>query len=86
MLDASLPTSIVYCDNMSAIMQLHKRGLSACARHVSTNLGSAYDAIDDTDIDVQHIRTRTDPTNTFTAAENRDRFCTSVTLLSGHAA
>ena len=82
-LDASLPTSVVHCDNMSVIMQLHKRDLSARARHVRTNLGFVYDAIDDGDIDVRHIRTMENPANTFTAAENRDRFCASVTLLSG---
>jgi hypothetical protein len=85
-LDASLPTSVVYCDNMSVIMQLHKRDLSARTRHVRTNLGFVYDAIDDGDIIVTHIRTMENPANTFTAAENRDRFRASVTNLSGHAA
>ena len=66
--------------------QLHKRDLSARARHVRTNLGFVYDAIDDGDVIVTHIRTMENPANTFTAAENRDRFRASVTNLSGHAA
>ena len=46
-LGALLPTSVVHCDNMSGIMQLHKRDLSARARHVHTSLGFVCDAIDD---------------------------------------
>ena len=49
-LDASLPTSVVHCGNISVIMQLQKRDLSARARHIRTNLGFVYDAIDDGDI------------------------------------
>ena len=67
-------------------MQLHKREFSARACQVRTNLGFVYDATDDGDIIVTHIRTMENPANTFTAAENRDRFRASVTNLSGHAA
>ena len=85
-LDASLPTSMVHCNNMSVIMQLHKRDFSARTRHVSTNLGFVNDAIDDGDIIVQHVHTMKNPTSTFTATENRDRSDTSTTLLLDHAA
>ena len=78
MLGASLPASVVHCANMSVIMQLHKRDLSARARHIRTNLGFDYGDIDDGDIVVQHVRTMQNPTNTFTAAENHDRFHASV--------
>ena len=72
-LGASLPTSVVHCDNMSVIMQLHTRDLSARVRHIRTNLGFVQDTIDDGDIVVQHVRTMENPVNTLTAAENRDR-------------
>ena len=85
-LDVSLPTSVAHCDNMSAIMQLHMRNLSARARHARTNLGFVYDAADDKDIVVQHAHTMKNPANTFTAAENHDRFRASATVLSGHTA
>ena len=85
-LGTSLPTSAAHCDNMSAIMQLHKLNLSARARHVRTNLGFVHDATDDKNIVVQHVLTMKNPANMFTAAENRDRFRASVTVLSGHAA
>ena len=60
--------------------------MSARARHIRTNLGFVYDAIDDGDIAIQHVRTMENPANTFTAAENRDRFRASVISLSGHTA
>ena len=41
LLDASLPTSVIHYDNMSVIIQLHKRDFPAHARHVRTNLGFA---------------------------------------------
>ena len=85
-LGASLPASVLHCDNMSVITQLHKRDLSARARHVRTNLGFVYDAIDDRDIAVQHVRTVKNPANTLTTAENRDRFRASRTVLSDHTA
>ena len=46
-LGASLPASVVHCDNMSVIMQLHKRDLPASARHIRNGLGFVYDRIDD---------------------------------------
>ena len=46
-LGASLPISVAHCDNMSAIIKLRKRDLSARARHVRTNLGFVYDAADE---------------------------------------
>ena len=85
-LGVSMPISVVHCDNMSAIMQLHKRNLTARARHVRTNLGFVYDATDDKGIVAQHVHTVKNPANTLTATENRDRFRASVTVLSGHTA
>ena len=85
-LDASLSTSVVHCNNMSAIMRLHRRDLPARARHIHTNLGFVYDATDDGGIVDKQVRTMKIPTSTFTAAGNRDRFRASVTRLSGHTA
>ena len=85
-LGASLSAGVVHCDNASVIMQLRKRDLSARTRHVHTNLGSVYDAIDAGKIVVQHVATMQNPANTLTVAESQDRFRASVTLLSGHAA
>ena len=72
MLGASLPTRVIYCDNMSVIMQLQKRDLSARARHIRTNLGFVYGVTDNGDINVQHIRTMRNPDSMFATPENRD--------------
>lgn len=85
-LGASLTTSVIYCDSISAIKQLHKRNLSSCVRHIRTNLGFVCDATDDGGIVVEHTRTMKSPANTFTATENHDRFRASVTILSGQTA
>ena len=85
-LDASLPASVVYCDIMSVIIQLHKQDLPARARHVCTDLGSVYDTIDDKDIAVQHVHTMKNPSSTSTAAESHDRFRAPATVLSGQVA
>ena len=71
---------------MSVIMQLSKLDFPARARHVHTNLGFVYDAIDDKGIVVQHFRTMKNPATTLTATENSDRLRASIVLLSGHAA
>ena len=59
---------------------------AARTRHIRTNLDFVYDAIGDGDIVVQHVRTMNNLANTLTVAENRDRFRTSITVLSVHTA
>ena len=63
---ATLPASLVLCDNQSVIAQL--------LRHIRTNIGFVYEATDNADIRVEYIRSEASPTNTHTAAENRNRF------------
>ena len=82
---ATLPTSTVFCDNQSVIAQLQRRDLSSRSRHIRTNLGFVYEAIDNGDVHVEYIRSEDNPANTHTAAENRYRFTRSVAVLSGRA-
>jgi hypothetical protein len=84
-LNATLPTSLVFCDNQSVIAQLLRRDLSSRSRHIRTNLGFIYEAIDNRDIHVEYIRSAANPANTHTAAENRDRFAQNTAVLSGRA-
>ena len=82
---ATLPTSLVFCDNQSVIAQLLRRDLSSRSRHIRTNLGFLYEAIDNGDIHVEYIRSEANPANTHTAAENRNRFAQNTAVLSGRA-
>jgi hypothetical protein len=79
----TLPMTIIHCDNMSVIAQLTSRDLTGRTRHINTYLGFLFDAIDNKEIDVKHIRTKLNPANTLTVAENRDRFAASAAVISG---
>ena len=63
---ATLPTSLVFCDNQSVIAQLLRRDLSSRSRHIRTNLGFVYEAIDNGDIRVEYIHSEANPANTHT--------------------
>ena len=80
---ARLPTSTLHCDNMSVVLMLQRRDLKPTMRHVAVGLGFIYDTIDSGEVVVRHIRTAVNPANTFTAAESRDRFAQSVSILCG---
>jgi hypothetical protein len=80
---ATLPESLVFCDNQSVIAQLKRRDLSSRSRHIRVTLGFIYEAIDSHDIHVEYIRSESNPANTHTAAENRNRFARSHAVLSG---
>ena len=58
----SLPTSVVYCGTIN-IIQLQKRGLAARARRIPIDLDIVYDATDNGDTVVEHVRTMQDPAN-----------------------
>ena len=60
---ATLPTSLAFCDNQSVIAKLLRRDLSSRSRHIRTNLGFVYEAIDNGDIHVEYIRSDANPAN-----------------------
>ena len=79
-----LPTkSVTYLK--TTIAQLLRRALSPRSRHIRTNLGFVYGAIDNGDIYLECIRSEANPVNTHTPAENRSRFAQNTTVLSGRA-
>ena len=82
---ATLPASIVFCDNQSAIAQLLLRDLSSRSHHIRTNLGFICEATDNSDIRVEYIRSEMNPANTHTTTENRSRFAQNAAVLSGRA-
>jgi hypothetical protein len=82
---ATLPTSVVECDNTSVIDQLQRRDLKARSRHIRVHFGFVIDAIDSGEIIVVYIRSAVNPANTLTAAEDRDRFNRSRAALDGSA-
>ena len=77
------PTSLVLCDSQSAIAQLLRRDLSSRSRHIRTNLGFFYEAIDNGDIRGEHIRSEANSANTHTSAENCNHFTQNTAVLSG---
>ena len=74
-----------FCDSQSVIAQLLRSDLSPRSRHIDSNLGFAYEAIDNGDICVEYIRSEGNPANTHTAAENRNHFAQNSAVLSGRA-
>ena len=80
---ATLPASLVLCDNQSAIARLLRRDLSSCSRHIRTNHGFVYEAADNDDIRVDYNRSEANPANTHTAADHRSRFAQITAVLSG---
>ena len=83
LLGRALRPSFIYCDNQSAIIFLRRRDLSARARHIRVHLGFIYDAIDSGCFHFRFVRSKQNPANSLTAAEDEERFYRSVMAFSG---
>ena len=83
LLGQALRPSFIYCDNQSAIVFLRRRDLSARARHIRVHLGFVYDAIDSGCFHFRYVRSKQNPANSLTAAEDEERFYRSVMAFSG---
>ena len=79
----SLATSVVYCDNMSVLLQLRKRDLTSRSRHIRVHIGFVVDAVESGEIRLEHVRSAVNPANTLTAAEDVARFVRSIDAMSG---
>ena len=66
----------------------HRAAMSRTQRNIKHRaaLARTFHYINNKDIVVQNIRTMKTPTNTLTAAENRDRFRALATVFSDHTA
>ena len=79
----SLAMSVVYCDNMSVLLQLRKRDLTSRSRHIRVHIGFVVDAVESGKIRLEHVRSAVNPANALTAAEDVARFVRSIDAMSG---
>ena len=66
LLDQTLPTSVVGCDNESTLKSLRRRDLTARNRHIRVYLGFILDAIDSSEIRFEHRVSHLNEANTLT--------------------
>jgi hypothetical protein len=83
LLDQTLPTSVVGCDNESTLKSLRRRDLTARNRHIRVYLGFILDAIDSGEIRFEHRVTHLNEANTLTKAEDDVTFLRSLIKLAG---
>ena len=83
LLDQTLPTSVVGCDNESTLKSLRRRDLTARNRHVRVYLGFILDAIDSNEIRFEHRVSHLNEANTLTKAEDDVTFLRSLIKLAG---
>ena len=83
LLDQTLPTSVVGCDNESTLKSLRRRDLTARNRHIRVYLGFILDAIDSSEIRFEHRVSHLNEANTLTKAEDEVTFLRSLIKLAG---
>ena len=83
MLGRSLPPTVIYEDNMTLLLTLRRRDLSAHTRHTRVNLGFMMDAADAGHVIYDFASSADQVADIMTAAEDPDRFERNRAVLLG---